>query len=227
MTKDAVSTSSVEVKRHLSAVAQTHKEELEEVAEAVKVNVNGVNGGHIVEFNADGCNESSQPVKKSGGTEAASANTSTSGLTPHTSVNTSLRKSMRDLWERESCMSQLSISLPDSPYSYSKTSSLTSQNSLVTPSWSKRNNELYNNVHWRNLMSMEPTTIEALRCFMMAISLDKYLEALEEEEINLVVLGHLSREELEGFGIESAGARMRIMKAFQVYRNERRAHTGH
>ena len=54
MMKDAVSTSSVEV-------AETHKEKLEEVAEAVKVNVNR---GHVVEFNANGCNESSQPVKK-------------------------------------------------------------------------------------------------------------------------------------------------------------------
>jgi len=53
------------------------------------------------------------------------------------------------------------------------------------------------NVHWERLFFLEPNSVEALRCFMLAISLDQYTCTLESADVNLAVMSFLSREDLQ------------------------------
>jgi len=216
MIKDAVSSSTSDVRQDLCDMSQMHQEKLEEVSETLRAELKS----------ADLSTKRQSSNQSSHGVNLGSHRSSEQCAAKHDSELVALLKATKQKLEAAPMSTPMSPhqshpNMVDSPYS-SRNSSATSSYSQG-PGSKRKVLPFYSNTHWEHLLCLEPSSPEALRCFMMAISLEKYTYGLESEEINLPVLGHLSQEELQDFGVHSAGARLRIQQAIQAYQKDRRA----
>lgn len=111
--------------------------------------------------------------------------------------------------------------IASSPPSVSTTplSRVNSHTSVVSRGTSRLGSESTESPMTGGVSSLDPTKSYVLEEFLEVIGLSRYLTTLRSQDINVTMLVTLSEKQLKDLGVDSLGARLRFMKAFEAYTN--------